>query len=90
MLYMSIQCVIRGRAAWVNSPRTDSVCDTDGVHLSPDGYRDLAYAISEVAAGCDIESYGKSEDGTASCSSETSKRKQPDSVVTFRVFDETV
>jgi hypothetical protein len=60
-------------------------CDTDGVHLSPDGYRDLACAISEVAAGSDIESYDKSQDGSAGCSSDTSKRKQPDSVVTLRL-----
>jgi hypothetical protein len=56
---------------------------TDGVHLSPDGYRDLACAIIELAAGCDNDSYDNSEDGTDSCSTGASKRKHPDSVVTM-------
>jgi hypothetical protein len=57
--------------------------ETDGVHLSPDGYRDLACAIMELVTGSDNDSYDDSEDGTASCSTGASKRKHPDSVVTM-------
>ncbi len=58
-------------------------CETDGVHLSPDEYRDLACAIMELATGSDNDSYDDSEDRTDSCSTGASKRKHPDSVVTM-------
>jgi hypothetical protein len=58
-------------------------CETDGVHLSPDGYRDLACAIMELATASDNDSYDDSVDGTDSCSTGALKRKHPDSVVTM-------
>ncbi len=57
--------------------------DKDGVHLTGDGYRDLAGVIVEMAAGGGAD-YGDSrEEDAASCGADASKRRQPDSVVTL-------
>ncbi len=53
----------------------------DHVHLSREAYKDAANAIVEMATGC-----GNTVPGDSASSSETSdshKRKQPESVVTF-------
>ncbi len=49
--------------------------ETDHIHLVPDAYSDLAKAVLE--AGVEVES-----DGAASTVSESSKRKQLESVLT--------
>ncbi len=51
-------------------------CATDGVHMTVDAYADLAHAIMEASEG------GVDGDA-ASCSSGSSKRKLPDSVITL-------
>jgi hypothetical protein len=53
----------------------------DNVHLSREAYMDAASAIVEIATGC-----GNTEPGDSASSAGTSdshKRKQPESVVTF-------
>ncbi len=49
------------------------------MHLAWEGYRDLASATSKIASGCDVD-----VEDNASYSSEGSKRKQPESVVTLQ------
>jgi hypothetical protein len=51
-------------------------CQEDGVHLSREGYQDLAWAIREAA-----DSEFVTND--MSCSSDGSKRKRSDSIVTL-------
>jgi hypothetical protein len=51
----------------------------DGVHLSPDGYRDVAMGLADLVRG---EDYPESTDGSSSTISENQKRKRPDSVIT--------
>jgi hypothetical protein len=57
--------------------------DKDGVHLTGNGYRELAGVIVEMAAGGGAD-YGDSrKEDAASCGTYASKRQQPDSVVTL-------
>jgi hypothetical protein len=58
------------------SKGTQLWCPADGVHMTKDAYADLAHAILEANQGEDVGD-------TASCSSGSSKRKIPDSVVTL-------
>jgi hypothetical protein len=60
----------------VTSKVTQLWCQADGVHMSRDAYADLAHAILEANQGGDTGD-------AASCSSGSSKRKVPDSVVTL-------
>jgi hypothetical protein len=53
----------------------------DSVHLSREAYLDAANAIVELASGSGNTGLGDSASGTGT--SDTTKRKQPDSVVTL-------
>jgi hypothetical protein len=59
----------------MTSKGTQLWCPADGVHMTREAYADLAHAILEATHGGDFGD-------TASCSSGSSKRKIPDSVVT--------
>jgi hypothetical protein len=51
----------------------------DGVHLSPEGYRDVAMGLADLVRGeCDPEG----TDESSSTISENQKRKRPESVIT--------
>ncbi len=57
-------------------------CERDGVHLSREAYINIAGPIIEATLG-----FGGSDvDEAASRSSESSKRRQPDSVVTLQAL----
>ncbi len=51
----------------------------DGVHLSPDGYRDVAMRLADLVRG---EGDPEGTDESSSTISENQKRKRPDSVIT--------
>jgi hypothetical protein len=63
----------------LTSSGTSIWCEQDGVHLSRDAYRDVAAAITEIASGCGMVDV----DDSASNSTDSTKRKQPDSVITL-------
>ncbi len=53
----------------------------DGVHLSPEGYRDVAMGLADLVKG---EGNPESTDESSSIVSENQKRKRPDSVTRYR------
>jgi hypothetical protein len=55
---------------------------TDGVHLSPEGYRDMAMGLIDLLKA---ECLSDSNDESSSTSSASQKRRRPDSVVTVPV-----
>jgi hypothetical protein len=63
----------------LTSSGTSIRCEQDGVHLLRDAYKDVAAAITEIASGCGTVDI----DDSASNSTDSTKRKQPDSVITL-------
>jgi hypothetical protein len=63
----------------LTSGGTSIWCEWDGVHLSMDAYKEVAAAVMEIASG----SGAVDADDSASNSTDSAKRNQPDSVVTL-------
>jgi hypothetical protein len=53
--------------------------DNDGVHLSPEGYRDVAMGLVDIGRGDGEQAHS---DVSSSATSESSKRKRPDCIIT--------